>query len=143
MQSTAYDEGALPAAHVPVALRALAALAAIVGHHAFDLRIAAVLALKQAAKTLPAALRSSPGAGGSSSLSDLVAPLLGAVKDTNIRVKMGGERALLHALQIHSRPATLDEFVNTHARDAATARFVRDYARRVLVRLAQDSGDEE
>ncbi len=48
---------------------------------------------------------------------------------------------MVHALEVFARPATLDEFVATG--DAAAARFVRDYAKRVLVRLSPDSGDEE
>ena len=44
-------------------------------------------------------------------------------------------------LELHSRPSTLDEFVA--GADPATGRFVLDYAKRVLGRLAADSGDEE
>lgn len=59
----------------------------------------------------------------------------------NIRVKYVAERALLYSLEIHSRPDTLTEFVTRGPAEAA--KFVRDYARRVLVRLATDSDEEE
>lgn len=68
-------------------------------------------------------------------------PLLDAVKDPNIRVKMAGERCLMHVLEVHTRQETLDEFVATS--DMGTSRFVRDYAKRVLLRLAPESGDED
>ena len=71
----------------------------------------------------------------------VVPPLLAAVKDSNIRVKMCAERTLLHVLEINTRNATLDEYVASA--DMAAARFVRDYARRVLARLKSDSDDEE
>lgn len=48
---------------------------------------------------------------------------------------------MLYALEIHSRPETLNEFVSKAPVDAA--KFVRDYARRVLVRLTTDSDDED
>jgi hypothetical protein len=71
----------------------------------------------------------------------VMTPLLDAVKDPNIRVKMAAERCLMHVLEVHTRPETLDEFVS--AADMGTARFVRDYAKRVLVRLAAESGNDE
>ena len=43
-------------------------------------------------------------------------------------------------LEVTRRPATLDEFVASA--DPTTARFVRDYTKRVLARLPDDSGDE-
>jgi hypothetical protein len=43
-------------------------------------------------------------------------------------------------LQIHTQPATLAAFVASA--DGDNSRFVRDYARRVLTKLPEDSGDE-
>lgn len=63
------------------------------------------------------------------------------VSFSNIRVKYLSERAMLHALEIHTRPETLNEFIAKGP--AEPARFVRDYARRVLIRLAAESDDEE
>ena len=115
---------------MPVTLQRLAAVA---DHESADIQCHGVSALKQAAKGCPALVRSH--------LSVLVPPLMTAVKGSNIRVKMAAERALLHLLEIHTRPATLDEYIANA--DATAARSVRDFARRVLVRLAADSGDEE
>ncbi len=50
------------------------------------------------------------------------------------------ERALLYALETHTRPETLNEFVASAPMEPA--KFVRDYARRVLVRLKAESDDE-
>ena len=62
------------------------------------------------------------------------------VSCSNLRVKYVSERALLYALEIHTRPETLNEFVAKAPFD--TAKFVRDYAKRILVRLGADSDDE-
>ena len=51
------------------------------------------------------------------------------------------ERALLYALEIHTRPETLNDFIAKAP--VESAKFVRDYAKRVLVRLKADSDDEE
>lgn len=59
----------------------------------------------------------------------------------DIRVKYVSERALLYALEIHTRAETLNEFVASAPMEPA--KFVRDYARRVLVRLNAESDDEE
>ena len=40
------------------------------------------------------------------------------------------------SLQIHTNPATLAKYV------AATDQFIRDYARKVLTKLPENSGDE-
>jgi len=111
----------------------LAPLAAIAAHESADVRVNGLDALKQAGKACPSQVRAHLGT--------VVPPILSAVRGTNIRVKMAGERALLHVLEIHTRTSTLDEVVATS--DVSTARFVRDYARRVLMRLAPDSGDED
>lgn len=58
----------------------------------------------------------------------------------DIRVKYVSERALLYALEIHTRPETLTEFVSSAPMEPA--KFVRDYAKRILVRLKADSDDE-
>jgi hypothetical protein len=38
----------------------------------------------------------------------MVPPLVVALKDTNMTVKLAAERALMHVLQIHTQPATLN-----------------------------------
>ena len=98
-----------------------------------EVRKAAAGLIKAIAKTQPAALRPH--------LVTVIPPLLEGVKDMDIRVKYVSERALLYALEIHSRPETLTEFVGAAPVDAA--KFVRDYAKRILVRLVADSDNEE
>lgn len=61
-------------------------------------------------------------------------------KNRDIRVKYVSERALLYALEIHTRPETLNEFVASAPMEPA--KFVRDYARRILIRLKAESDDE-
>jgi len=115
----------------------LSVLARLCGPHslgAADIRVHALHALKAVSKACPASVRVH-------GLGSVMTPLLDAVKDTNIRVKMAAERCLTHVLEVHSRPATLEELVASA--DLGTARFVRDYAKRVLVRLAAESDDED
>jgi HEAT repeat protein len=94
-----------------------------------DVKVSVLICLKNIAKSFKSATRSN--------LHDIMPCLLEAVKDTNIRVKLAAERALIHALEVHTRATTLDEFASSV--DNTTARFVRDYVRKVLVRLQPDS----
>ena len=56
-------------------------------------------------------------------------------------VKLAAERALVHVLQVRSRPATMEDFLK--AAEPGVARATTDYARRVLNRIsAVDSGSE-
>jgi hypothetical protein len=66
--------------------------------------------------------------------------LIAAVKDSNVMVKLVAERAMMYILELRSRPETLNAYVA--GADTESARFVRDYSRRVLVRLAADSDDD-
>jgi hypothetical protein len=136
--------------------QSLSALLALAKHPAADVRLLGVVALKQVSRgsaaggaqhcaaQLTRPIRSQVAKASPetcrSQLVPVVTCLVSAVKDTNIRVKMAGERALLHALEMRTRVATLDEFAS--AADPATSRFVRDYARRVLARLSADSDEE-
>lgn len=72
---------------------------------------------------------------------ELMQPLLAAVKDPNMKVKLVGERAMIYVLELHSRNETLNEYIARA--DGESARFVRDYARRVLMRLNPESDTEE
>jgi hypothetical protein len=103
------------------------------GDTSSEVRKSAAGLVKTIAKVAPAALRPH--------LVTVIPPLVEGVKDMDIRVKYVSERALLYALEIHSRSETLNEFVATAPVDAA--KFVRDYAKRILVRLKADSDDEE
>lgn len=98
-----------------------------------EVRKAAAGLIKTIAKAQPAALRPY--------LVTIIPPLLEGVKDMDIRVKYVSERALLYALEIHSRSETLGEFVAQAPTESA--KFVRDYAKRILVRLKADSDDEK
>jgi len=98
-----------------------------------EVRKAAAGLIKTIAKAQPAALRPH--------LVTVIPPLLEGVKDMDIRVKYVSERALLYALEIHSRAETLGEFVAQAPMEPA--KFVRDYAKRILVRLKADSDDEK
>ena len=129
----------LPAGHAAAALSGIQPLVELTEHHVVEFRAAAVQSLKQIAKTVPDALREEAGGAG---LGQFVVPLLAAVKSPDMRVKMHAERGLVYALQIHTRPATLENFVANHP-DAAIAKHARDYSRRVLVRVKEDSDDEQ
>jgi len=98
-----------------------------------EVRKAAAGLIKTIAKAQPAALRPH--------LVTVIPPLVEGVKDMDIRVKYVSERALLYALEIHSRAETLGEFVAQAPMEPA--KFVRDYAKRILVRLKADSDDEQ
>jgi hypothetical protein len=89
--------------------------------------------LRQASKLAPEVTRAH--------LVELMQPLLAAVKDPNMKVKLVGERAMIYLLELRTRNETLNEYVARA--DGESARFVRDYARRVLVRLNPDSDNEE
>lgn len=97
-----------------------------------EVRKAAAGLIRTTAKVQPAALRPH--------LVKVIPPLLEGVRDMDIRVKYVSERALLYALEIHSRPETLGEFIALAPMDSA--KFVRDYAKRILIRLKADSEDE-
>jgi len=97
-----------------------------------EVRKPAVGVFKYAAKLFPEAIRQQ--------IHIVVPPLLKVVKDPSLQTKLISERALLHVLEIHTRPETLNEFISKA--DADSARFIRDYSRRVLARLPAESEDE-
>jgi hypothetical protein len=75
-------------------------------------------------------------------LTVIVPGIMERLKDrTNFPVKLGAERALVHCLQIHGDPETLNKYSQTL--DPNTARVLVDYAKRVLSKLNPDSEPEE
>ncbi|TPX30377.1 hypothetical protein SmJEL517_g06060 [Synchytrium microbalum] len=76
-------------------------------------------------------------------LSVLVPPVMVCVRDRIIFVKLAAERCLLHLFQLSQGENVLQGYLKTL--DAANARSVGDYARRVLSKLSQDeeSDDDE
>lgn len=102
-------------------------------HDSADVRREGLLVIKQAGKLASAVTRAH--------MVELMQPLLAAVKDPNMKVKLVGERAMIYVLELHSRNETLNEYIARA--DGESARFVRDYARRVLMRLNPESDTEE
>ena len=74
-------------------------------------------------------------------LSVIVPPLQKLIKSTNISVKMAMERTLLHVLQIHSRPDTLEKYLETL--EATDRKILAEYSRRVLQKLNAAQSDDE
>ncbi len=66
--------------------------------------------------------------------------LLEAVKDRNVGVKLAAERALVHALQVHGSSDVLSAYVQTA--DSTSGSYLKNYAKRVLSKLPEDSGDD-
>uniref|UniRef100_A0A7S1C9J2 TOG domain-containing protein n=1 Tax=Bicosoecida sp. CB-2014 TaxID=1486930 RepID=A0A7S1C9J2_9STRA len=120
-----------------IASELLPAMPELLKDSSASVRRACARGIKRFAKLAPEAVRTHLGA--------LVPPLLAAVKDTNISVKLAAERALLHVLQVHSHPETVAAYAKSA--DAETAAFVQGYATRVLKKLApesdEDSDDED
>lgn len=125
---TAVDAPALTAKMLPH-------LARLVQDSSNDVRRTAIDALKQFAKQRPdVAVEHLPM---------LVPPLMASVKAgaANLPVKLAAERALLHVLQIQSKPSVLTDYVATV--DDKAARAINDYTKRVLSQLSPESDDEE
>jgi hypothetical protein len=89
----------------------------------------------QAAKCYPTA--------SSRHIQRFVPPLVVAIKDINIRVKLASERAIFHIFDRGS-----EESLKAFELGAATAgnqelvKFIKDYVKNTLSRFALDSGDE-
>jgi len=82
----------------------------VCSHHAPELRVPAANGLKAIAKTCPQALRSGTGNASTTTKSTAgmaATALLDATKDSNARVRSAADRALVHLLQVHTRPATV------------------------------------
>jgi hypothetical protein len=63
------------------------------------------------------------------------------VKDrSNFPVKLAAERTVMHVLQVHIDPSTLEQYLQTL--DNTTARTISDYCKRVLTKLPPDSESE-
>ncbi|KAG5182622.1 armadillo-type protein [Tribonema minus] len=116
------------AAAASVFAKSAPALATALDVGSGDGRLSAALALKTVAKAAPALTRPC--------LSSLAPALVKALKDTTPSVKVAVERAM-----VHGKPATLAGYLAS-GDSPDTVRFVRDYARRVLAKLAAESGDE-
>ncbi|KAJ3022842.1 translational activator of GCN4 [Thoreauomyces humboldtii] len=74
-------------------------------------------------------------------LDKAVTALMANVRDRNQDVKVASERALFHVLQIGKGTEVLQKYLSTL--DAAAARNVGDYVRRVLSKLQAEDSDEE
>ncbi len=110
-------------------------LPSLLKHSSPDVRKAAAVCSKDMAKMRPGLTRVH--------LSILIPPLVDMVKGKNIALKLASERSLLYLLEMGSqnpRPQTLTDYVATA--DPNVAKFVRDYARRVLSKVATDSDEE-
>jgi hypothetical protein len=98
-----------------------------------SVRKQAITAIKLLAKNLPDF--------ANRNIAQCMAPLIVAVKDINIRIKTVAERAMRHLLHGGSAPGPINAYAV--AVDSVSAAFVKDYARKVLVKLADESDDEE
>ncbi len=110
-------------------------LPSLLKHSSPDVRKAATVCCKDVAKMRPDLTRVH--------LSILIPPLVEMVKGKNITLKLASERSLLYLLEMgnrNSRPETLTDYVTTA--EPKMAKFLRDYARRVLSKVATDSDDE-
>ncbi|KAJ2996777.1 translational activator of GCN4, partial [Globomyces sp. JEL0801] len=91
-----------------------------------DVRRDAIVVLKTVAKRNP----------------ELVPVLMRSVRDRNIPVKLAAERALVYALQVTKGMTVVESYLKTI--DAASARSIGDYAKRILTKIGErDSDDEE
>ncbi|PRP84949.1 hypothetical protein PROFUN_07334 [Planoprotostelium fungivorum] len=109
-------------------------LAQMINDTVSDIKITALKNVKKFAKRCPQVSRSY--------LNVLVPPTMAAVKDRmNVPVKLAAERALMHLLQVHHTPATLDEYAATL--DNIQAKNIADYSKRILSKLVPDSDDSD
>ncbi|KAI8916484.1 armadillo-type protein [Powellomyces hirtus] len=79
-------------------------------------------------------------------LPTVVPALMLCVRDRNTPVKLAAERTLLHVFQINKPNASGAQVLQTYLgglSDAATARNIGDYARRVLSKLSAEDSDNE
>ncbi len=68
-------------------------------------------------------------------------PIVAKLKDrANFPIKLANERTLIHLLAIHSDPSVLKDYVATL--DATAAKWLQDYASKILVKLSPTSDDE-
>ncbi|KAL2911529.1 translational activator of GCN4 [Polyrhizophydium stewartii] len=71
----------------------------------------------------------------------LVPALMVGVRDRVIPIKLASERALVHVLQIKAGTRVLQKYLDML--DAASARNIGDYARRVLAKIGERDSDAE
>lgn len=98
-----------------------------------SVRKQAITAIKLLAKNLPDV--------ANHNIVQCMAPLIIAVKDINIRIKTVAERAMRHLLRGGMAPGPINAYAA--AVDSESASFVKDYARRVLAKLPEESDDED
>ncbi len=72
-------------------------------------------------------------------LSELVPALMISVRDRNIPIKLGAERALVYALKARQGTDTIESFIKTL--NGPLSRSIGDYARRVLVKIGERDSD--
>ena len=91
-----------------------------------------MIAIKQLAKAYPET--------AIAKIAVCMPPLIAAARDINIRTKSIAERAMRYLLQGATNPGPINDYVAIAERDAGL--FVKDYARRILSKLPEDSDDE-
>lgn len=103
-----------------------------------DVRREAAVAVKEAAKHHPDCRAEFS--------KQTMAVLVACVGEINVGVKMAAERAMKYLLEVSSKAAVTAVpgrgIVYSADGDQETARFAKDYAKRFLTRLPDDSGDE-
>ncbi|KAL7689426.1 putative armadillo-like helical, translational activator Gcn1, TOG domain-containing protein [Plasmopara halstedii] len=102
-----------------------------VEHKSKDVVRGALRVIKSAAKRSPGMTRQH--------LTTLVPAVFLLIKSNDMTVKIPAERSLLYLLEVHSRPESQAEYLRSGAADA---KIIGEYARRVLSKLKNDSGDE-
>jgi len=112
-------------------------LVSFLGSSLFDesneVRLAALSAIKRFTKKFPENMKPF--------LSLLIPKIMTLIKErTNLPVKLASERALVHLLEIHSNPQTLESYCKSL--ESAQARNVTDYCKRILNKLSPDSAEE-
>lgn len=106
-------------------------LSTLAADEAGDVRCAAIAAIKKAAKGYRQAT--------ARHLSSFVPPLVTGARDLNMRVKHESDRALKYLLE-GGNPQTTNTVASQL--DGETGTFLKDYAKRILVRMPDDSDGE-
>eukprot|EP01117_Protostelium_nocturnum_P009440 TRINITY_DN3367_c0_g3_i1.p1 TRINITY_DN3367_c0_g3~~TRINITY_DN3367_c0_g3_i1.p1 ORF type:complete len:2582 (-),score=1035.41 TRINITY_DN3367_c0_g3_i1:96-7841(-) len=118
----------------PTLLPFLTILSTLVSDNVSDVKITALRNIKRFAKRYPMIV--------TEYLNILVPVVMTSVKDrTNVPVRLASERALMHLLQVHHTPKTLEIYCSTL--EANQSRNIADYAKRILAKLVADSDDSD
>jgi len=115
-------------------LKILTPLSELMSDSANDVKLSALKIIKKFSKKFPSVIEKH--------LNVVVPLLVERIKDrSNFPVKLASERALMHVLQIHTKPETLKLY--TQGLDQAAARTLVDYSQKVLSKLTKDSASED